>query len=88
VLTHDALASCSLDRIERDPVLADDELVHDLEDARPTFEPDELTDTESVCHVSPRSFPSPNVQRACHADDRDGALRVANHASKLPCGRS
>ena len=66
VLTHDALASCSPDRIEGNPVLADDELVHDLEDARPAFETDELADPESVCHVSPRSFTSPNLQSACH----------------------
>jgi hypothetical protein len=65
VLTHNALASGSPDRIEGDPTLAD-ELMHDLEDARPAFEPDELTDPESVCHVSPRSFTSPNLQRACH----------------------
>ena len=67
MLTHDSLASRSPDRIEENPALADDELMHDLEDARPTFEPNELADPESVCHVSPRSFPSPDLQRACHA---------------------
>jgi hypothetical protein len=83
VLTHNALASCSPDRIEGNPALADDELVHDLEDARPAFETDELTDPESVCQVSPARF-SAQLQRVCHADDQDGGLRAANHASRLP----
>jgi hypothetical protein len=65
VLTHNALASCSPDRIEGNPALADDELVHDLEDARPAFETDELTDPESVCQVSPARF-SAQLQRVCH----------------------
>ncbi len=63
MLTHDALASRSPDRIEGNPALADDELVHDLEDAQPAFEPNELADPESVCHVSPRSFPSPQFAK-------------------------
>jgi hypothetical protein len=54
VLTHDALASRSPDRVEGNPILADRELVHDLKDARPTLKPNELTDPESVYHVSPR----------------------------------
>jgi hypothetical protein len=73
VLTHDALASRSPDRIEENPALADDELVHDLEDARPAFETDELTDPESVCQVSPARF-SAQLQRVCHADDQDGTF--------------
>jgi hypothetical protein len=56
VLTHNALASRSPDRVEGNPILTNRELVHDLEDARPTFQPDELTNPKSVCHLSPRHF--------------------------------
>ena len=88
MLTHNALASCSPNRIEGNPALADDELVHDLEDARPAFETDELTDPESVCQVSPARFSAPNCKGCAMPTIRTGALRAANHASKLPCGRS
>jgi hypothetical protein len=55
MLIHDALPARSPDRIERNSTVADSKVMHDLEDARPTFEPDELTNPESVCHVSPQS---------------------------------
>ena len=73
MLTHDALASRSPDRIEGNPALADDELVHNLEDARPTFEPNELADPESVCHVSPRSLPAPTCKGVPSPSDLDPA---------------
>jgi hypothetical protein len=74
VLTHDALASRSPDRIESNPALTDGELMHDLEDARPTFEPDELTDPESMCQVSPARFSAPNCKGCAMPTIRTGAF--------------
>jgi hypothetical protein len=60
--------------------------MHDFEDARPTFEADELTDSECVRHVSPYSFHGPKLQRVCHEAQQGAiyAIGLRQRAAELP----